>query len=166
MSRILLLVFLVIKMPCDIFSQVAYGKKSIDGSGMVDFAQDSGRGLILPIVEQLPTIVSNGTLLVLKQDSSVYVYEDSTWLQLSKNGKLPLNFITISGAENDSTIIGAKLSSASGVLILESSNKALILPKNATTHVDIKSPRIGTISYDKTYKSIAVYDGNRWIYWK
>ncbi len=63
-------------------------------------------------------------------------------------------------------VLGADSSSASGVLVLESSDKALILPKVTNPHLNMKSPTIGAMCYDTTSKSIAIFNGKEWAYWK
>ncbi|WP_148043492.1 hypothetical protein [Chryseobacterium sp. G0240] len=62
--------------------------------------------------------------------------------------------------------MGASTSSAPGVLVLESANKALILPKVAAPHLNVKNPYPGMICYDTASKSMAVFDGLKWSYWK
>jgi hypothetical protein len=62
--------------------------------------------------------------------------------------------------------MGASTSSASGVLVLESTSKALVLPKVANAETGIKSPVVGTMVYDLYSKSLAIFDGAKWNFWK
>ncbi|MBS1571159.1 MAG: hypothetical protein JST62_02015, partial [Bacteroidetes bacterium] len=65
------------------------------------------------------------------------------------------------------TIIGASSSLADGVLVLESTNKAMVLPMVTDTN-NIPDPAPGMMVYiNKTgAKRLAVYNGNKWTYWK
>jgi len=62
--------------------------------------------------------------------------------------------------------VGSDTTTAPGVLVMESSNKALILPKVATPHLNVKNPYPGMICYDTVSKTMAVFDGLKWSYWK
>jgi hypothetical protein len=59
-----------------------------------------------------------------------------------------------------------KISNAKGVLVLESADKAMILPKITNPHTTVKNPYPGMMCYDLTSKSLAVFDGANWNYWK
>lgn len=147
-------------------AQVAVGKKTIDGSGILDFAQDSGKVIVLPIVDTLPNNPTFGILVGRKSDSTIVFKNDTSWIAFSPKGKLPTDNMNTTGTEKSlSTIIGSKNSSAQGVLVLESTNKALILPKSNDIHL-ISNPRFGSIAYDKVKKSMAIYNGKKWTYWK
>lgn len=148
-------------------AQQIIGKKILSGSGLVDFEADSQKVIILPLVDTLPTSPSFGTLLAFKRDSSVYMRNDSAWVKFGNRGKIPTTFLLNSGIErNLGVLMGAKTTSASGVLVLESTNRALILPKNNNPHSNIVQPRIGSICYDKVRKALAIYNGDRWVYWR
>ena len=62
-------------------------------------------------------------------------------------------------------IIGSTTSLASGVLVLESTNKALMLPRVVSPHLNIKSPYPGLICYDTVKNAIAIFNGESWYYW-
>ena len=64
-------------------------------------------------------------------------------------------------------IIGAQTSAADGVLVLESTTKAMVLPQVADVQ-DILKPAPGMMVYvNKTgAKRLAVFNGSRWSYWK
>jgi hypothetical protein len=51
-------------------------------------------------------------------------------------------------------------------LVLESTSKALVLPKVANAETEIKSPAVGTMVYDLYSKSLAIFDGAKWNFWK
>jgi hypothetical protein len=152
-------------------SQVAIGKKSVDGFGILDFAQDIG-GIILPVVRTLPSGsgATNGTILINAVDSSAVkaqIRVNGAWVDISDANR-DLSGISLNTTANieRGVIIGSKTSSASGVLVLESTDKVLILPKSTNAETNIKSPIVGTMVYDLASKSVAIYDGIKWNFWK
>jgi len=164
MKKILIVVILAISFKAS--AQIAIGKKTIDGSGILDFAQDSGKVIVLPIVDTLPNNPMYGVLVGRKSDSTIVFRNDTAWIAFSPKGKLPSDNMNTAGVEKSlSTTIGNKNSSAQGVLVLESTNKALILPKSNDIHM-ISNPRFGSIAYDKVRKSMAIFNGKKWTYWK
>lgn len=161
-----------------LYAQVSIGKNQVDGAGILDFGNEK-KGIILPIADiETTTNYTNGTLLIDKNDLKVKVFQNNEWLELSDEGSFDAqkdeNNNDISTSANINTteeigkgvIIGAESSEAEGVLILESTDKALILPKVFRPHENILSPVAGTICYDTESDSFAVFDGKVWNYWK
>ena len=102
-----------------------------------------------------------------KTDQKVKMYQNGIWVELSAGGNTS-TIVPYSGTVDNGkqTIIGSRTTSVDGVLVLESANKALVLPKVASPHLNVKSPYPGMICYDTTAKALAVFDGNAWNYWK
>lgn len=159
---------------CVVFTinaQYAIGKFSIDGSALIDFAFNSKGGIVLPKVSEMPTTAAstqNGTILVNAVNLSsitVQMRQNDSWINLTDPIELTnLDINTITDSKTG-FIIGNKTSNAEGALVLESSTKALILPK--TTNVtNLTNVTIGTIFYDMNTKSLAIYDGRIWVFWK
>ncbi|WP_322969496.1 hypothetical protein [Faecalibacter sp. LW9] len=158
-------------------AQVAIGKETINGtSTILDFydAADNFRGIILPAVNDTSaalaanTIANNGTFLFDRTDKKVKMYENGAWVELSEEGDYA-NLIVNTSDENNQeqgVIIGSETSEAKGVLVLESADKAVILPKIANPHATVNSPYPGMMCYDTASKSLAVFDGSVWNYWK
>lgn len=149
-------------------AQIAMQKAQADGDGLLDFATNTTNGILLPIVETLPTDAKEGTILMDKNDKIIKMYTGLIWVPLSDAGSITGITFNASAeiAGTNRVIMGASTSNAPGVLVLESANKALILPKVATPHTNVKSPYPGMICYDTTSKSLAVFDGLKWSYWK
>lgn len=150
------------------FAQVGIGKESIDGDGILDFAPNTTNGIMLPIVETLPNDAVAGTILMDKNDKIVKMKDNAAWLPLSDAGSVnnaTFNTNTEVAGPNR-VIIGNSSTAAPGVLVLESADKALILPKIADPHINVKSPYPGMICYDTVSKTMAVFDGLKWNYWK
>ncbi|WP_426482143.1 hypothetical protein [Chryseobacterium sp. R2ACT005] len=155
---------LFVFMPCK--GQIGIGKSLVDGDGILDFG-DSPKGIVLPLLPALPTNPYPGTFVVDNSDSTVKVFSNGTWISLTDApGNTDRRIINPSVETGRGVIIGAPDSPAEGVLVLESENKALILPKVANPHLNILNPVIGTICYDMVSKTLAVFDGNKWYFWK
>ncbi|NML72431.1 hypothetical protein HHL23_21995 [Chryseobacterium sp. RP-3-3] len=160
-ATIVLLGFYTIK------GQVGMGKASVDGDAILDFPL-SNTGIILPIVEALPTGIaaSNGTFLLDKTDNIVKMRENDLWVPLSDAGSLTGTMPNTSAEQGGGVIIGAPSSPAQGVLVLESASRALVLPKVNDPVGSMKSPIAGTMCYDTVSKTMAVFDGVKWSFWK
>jgi len=164
------------------------GKQSVEGdndSTLLDFNSDSkgnkvagtganSQGIILPAVDNTAnalaatTSYNNGTFLFDKSDKKVKMYENGVWVDLSGEGndtRLVINTSGESSAEQGA-IIGSKTSNAKGILVLEHPEKAMILPRIANPHTTVKNPYAGMMGYDTVSKSLAVFDGENWHYWK
>lgn len=151
-------------------AQVAIGKQAVNGNSTVlDFDNVSGntKGLILPATSGLPTgSLVNGTFVFDVNDKKVKVYENDVWKPLSDAGSSSAVVANNSAEVGQGVIIGATSSTADGVLILESPDKAMILPQIAVPHINVKNPYPGMICYDTASKTLAVFDGSVWNYWK
>ncbi|MCJ7932592.1 MAG: hypothetical protein MUW56_02890 [Chryseobacterium sp.] len=152
------------------FAQIAIGKQGVDGNSTVlDFDNVSGntKGLILPATSGFPTgNLVNGTFIFDVTDNKVKVYENDTWKSLSDAGSLGAVVVNDSAELGKGVVMGAASSSADGVLVLEAPDKAMILPKIAAPHLNVKNPYPGMVCYDTTSKTLAVFDGSVWNYWK
>ncbi|ROI05721.1 hypothetical protein EGI16_04895 [Chryseobacterium sp. G0240] len=61
-----------------IFGQIAVEKNQADGDGLLDFAANTTKGILLPIVETLPTDAVSGTLLMDKNDQVLKMNVESS----------------------------------------------------------------------------------------
>lgn len=150
-------------------AQVAIGgKMSVDGSGILDFPTGTTKGIILPYVTDSSTMtsVTPGTL-VFDMATSKVKYNDGFWQELTDEpGLSPDNLLTGSDLPDAKVIFGSSTSRADGVLVLESTNKALILPHVKDPVNNIKSPVAGMIVFDPDKKLMCVYNGKEWFFWK
>lgn len=151
-------------------AQVAIGKQVVDGSSTVlDFNNVTGntKGLILPATSGIPTgSLVNGTFVFDVTDSKVKVYENDVWKSLSDTGNSAAVVTNNSAELGKGVVMGASSSTADGVLVLESPDKAMILPQIAVPHTNVKNPYPGMMCYDTASKTLAVFDGAVWNYWK
>lgn len=164
----------------NVYSQVAIGKISVSSPSVsLDFGSEN-RGIVLPWVtsEGSVTNVVNGTLVYNLTDKKVKVKYESGWkdLTLNTNGTTVDSSNGVDGAliqgssvnENTSakTAIGTTLTSAPGILVLEDTNKAMVLPTVASPHLNIINPSPGMMVYDNFNKMLAVYNGTVWSFWR
>lgn len=159
-------------------AQVAIGKTNSGNTSVIlefDNATTNKKGIILPAVENTNNAVitgnkavNNGTFLFDRSDDKVKMFENNAWIDLSDSGsetKIAVNTSADQNA-NHGVIIGSATSAAKGVLILESANKALVLPSIQNPHTNVKDPYPGMICYDTASKTLAIFDGAVWNFWK
>lgn len=135
-------------------------------STLIQFEDNNSKGIILPANTSKTNKITNGTFIFDQIDSKVKMYENNNWIDLSDTGDKSTIIINSSTDNGDGVIIGAEKSDADGVLVLESNDKALVLPRIDNAVTDIISPYPGLICYDKTSKTIAIFDGKVWNFWK
>lgn len=170
MKRLLMAVILVLGGFINAIAQTAIEKKTVDGSAVLDFAAGTTKGIILPAVETLPSAPANGTFLFDKVAKIVKMYQNGAWVDLSGVGDIAgtVPIVPYSGTVDNGkqTVIGSRSTTVDGVLVLESADKALVLPKISNPHLNVKSPYPGMMCYDTNRKALAVFDGKVWNYWK
>ena len=168
----LFLVFLSI----NAFSQVAIGKASITNTSVsLEFGNEN-RGIVLPWVESeakvTTTGVVDGTLIYDTSDHKVKLRAASVWKDLSVDATGVADDISIQDTKTDKpsakVVIGADgaTNTTPGILVLSDSDKAMILPKVASPHLNIMKPAAGMIVYDTVSRQLAVYNGKVWSFWK
>lgn len=126
--------------------------------------------------------VVDGTIIFDLADKTVKYMRNGAWSSLT--GALPLiansttyntfNTIDSSLQDNKKESISAKAAignngitdTTTGILVLTDTNKAMVLPKVASPHLNIKNPTPGMMAYDTTKKQLAVYNGTVWSFWK
>ena len=156
-------------------AQTSIGKKVTEGADvLLDFKEGDNRGIILPWVTKQADVNApvGGTLIFDSNDKKVKYYQDgtsATWVDLYiKEGAVDLSIQQAVGesATHTPAVIGKRTSSASGVLVLESSNKAMVLPKMESPHLNILSPQAGTMAFDTKSKMLCIFNGSEWSFWK
>ena len=175
------------------FAQVAIGKASVNPSVSLEFYDnaDNARGIILPWVDgvsntapfitnsPITEIVVNGTLVYDTSDKKVKVKYTTGWRDLSKDATGttvdPLTSVdgltlqnSITDLDNAKVQIGGDpdTDTTPGILVLADTNKAMVLPKVASPHLNIVNPSPGMMVYDTTKKQLAVFNGTVWSFWK
>ncbi len=154
-------------------SQIAIGKPTITNTSVsLEFADTENRGLILPYVETKTGITNNGTLIYDTTDYKVkYLKDSGIWTDLSIDNTGTANILIQTSKTESATaksVIGTAgaADSTPGMLVLSDSNKAMILPKVASPHLNIIDPAPGMMAYDTVKRQLAVYNGKVWTFWK
>lgn len=161
-----------------LFSQVAIGKTTISSPSVSLEFGAGNKGMILPWVTSTAAVtnVVDGTMVYDLTDKKVKVKYTAGWKDFSikPSGSTVDPITSIDGVviqntanENTSakTAIGT-LTTTPGILVLEDSNKAMVLPKVASPHLNIINPSPGMIIYDTFNKQLAVFNGRDWSFWK
>lgn len=161
------------------YSQVIIGDQTGTATNktavLLEFAAGQNKGIILPYVRTMPVSPSLGTILVdaTDQTKASVKYYNGTWRDLSSGNQADITTsmtlqpsLSVTESSGSKVIIGATSTSSSGVLVLESTQKAMVLPQVNSTS-DVKSPSPGMMVYvNKTgAKRLAVYNGAKWTYW-
>ena len=145
---------------------------TVSTSSSLEFPANQNRGIILPYVTSAATLDANnavnGTLIYDRATNRVRGKQNGVWTDFSTEaGTVDASIQT--GAVEDltrKTVIGATSSAAPGVLILEGNNKAMLLPRTASPHLNVKNPAAGMMVYDTTTKQVAFYNGTSWSFWR
>ncbi|UOU98435.1 hypothetical protein MUU74_00365 [Chryseobacterium daecheongense] len=155
-------------------SQVAFGKDNIvNQSALVEFGTGN-KGIILPSVAAAPGSVG-GTFIFNTSSKAVEVYEginnnnNGGWTSLTDENQGVVHSFSNAGPDVTGAkgiIIGANSTTKPGIMVLESTTKAMVLPLVANPHTSIKGAIAGTMVYDTASDTLAVYDGQNWSYWK
>ncbi|MGL6128565.1 hypothetical protein SAMN05444360_1345 [Chryseobacterium carnipullorum] len=152
-------------------------------SVLLEFANTNNKGILLPYVRQKTSIPTEGSIILDVTDPTnarikFFNNTPSTtdhWTDLSGQGADVSFYLnsqpTMSQITEDSnarSIIGANFTTVNdGVLVLESSTKALVLPVVSDVN-NIPSPSPGMMVFvNKTgTKRLAVFNGSKWSFWK
>lgn len=148
------------------------GTAAVKNSVLLEFANTGNKGIVLPYVTMLPSFPSEGTIIL---DATVPTearvkYYNGSWVDLSGQDfdiSTELFLQPVTTEEPDSkVIIGDETSVAKGVLVLESANKAMVLPTVSSTN-EIANPSPGMMVYVKgDNKRLAVFNGSKWSFWR
>ncbi|MCI3938575.1 hypothetical protein MQX03_15355 [Chryseobacterium aahli] len=153
-------------------SQVAIGKTTVTNSSVsLEFSDADKKGIILPYIEDKSAITENGSVIFDNTDHKVKYLKDNSWFDLSVDttGK---SDIAIQQSKTElataKTVIGTNgaTDTTNGILVLSDVDKAMILPRVASPHLNIINPASGMMVYDTTKRQLAVYNGTVWSFWK
>lgn len=154
----------------------AIGTAAVKTSVLLEFPANQNKGLILPYVRTLPATPAEGTLLLDATDPTKarIKYYNGAWVDLSgQDSNITSTLATqptaaqVSEFPSAKVIVGAKSSTANGVLVLESTTKSMVLPIVADVQ-NIPSPSPGMMVYVNKAgaKRLAVFNGSKWSFWK
>ena len=161
-------------------AQVAVGKGSVQNNSIsLEFGNEN-RGMILPWVTNTGAVSGavEGTVVYDLSDHKVKTKNASGWKDLSidstgttidpQNSTVDLATIqnNVTTENTDAAVRIGTPTATPGILVLEDTNKAMILPRVASPHLNIINPAPGMMVYDTTAKQLAVFNGTVWSFWK
>jgi len=117
------------------------------------------RGILLEPAT-LPASPSAGTIIFDDSTASLRYYNGSSWSTAATGGTINT---VVDYTTTSQVIINSTFSSATGLFIIEATNRALVLPKLSNGLLAIKSPTPGLLYYDTLLKAMMVYNGNLWV---
>ena len=184
-SIVLLSIFLSVKFYSQVIIGDAIGTATAaqKSSVLLEFANTNNKGLILPYVRTKASSPTEGAVILDVSDPNnarVKYYNNNSltsdrWTDLSGQGA---NVSTILSSQPTSstnvelaeakTVIGASTTTVNdGVLVLESTTKAMVLPIVSDVN-NIPSPSPGMMVFvNKTgAKRLAVFNGTVWSFWR
>lgn len=173
-----------------VFSQVRIGQSAAtnlsSNSVLLEFGDTKNKGIILPYVESVPaegsTQAAGGTIIFDVSGNSEYKIkvknQNNGWRDLSiLSGYSTTVASSVKNPQTDpltdnasaKVIIGSATSAADGILVLESAEKAMVLPI-VNDYKAIKNPSPGMMAFLTTGPAIEqrliVFNGQRWTFWR
>lgn len=170
-----------------IYSQVRFGTSAATSvtntSVLLEFGDTNNKGIILPYVETVPTAAVGGTIIFDVSANTQYKVrvknENGGWTDLSnisgystavETKVKPLQAAPLVDLPGAKAIIGARSSAADGVLVLESADKAMVLPI-VQDYKAILNPSPGMMAFikhasDATKHRLIVFNGQTWSFLK
>ena len=156
-------------------AQVNIGGTSISSpSASLEFGIGN-KGIVLPYVTSASDVVAagvvDGTFIFDSTDKKVKLRTNGQWFDFTKDETGSVNVsIQTTKAENVNAkaVIGSNANNdiTPGILVLSDTNKAMILPKVASPHLNIVNPAPGMMVYDTSAHQLAVYNGSVWTFWR
>lgn len=154
-------------------AQVAIGKNAVSNASVsLEFAEEP-KGIILPWVTAAADVtqVVNGTLILDTADKKIKAKLASGWKDLTVyeiNNAIDTSLQT---NPLKPEFANAKVSietptNTAGILVLEDTNKAMVLPIVENPWQTIKNPAPGMMAYDSQTQQLAVFNGTVWTFWK
>lgn len=157
----------------------AIGTAPVKTSVLLEFAANQNKGIIVPYVRALPaaSASNHGTILLDASTATaarMKYSNGSAWTDLSgQNGNVTtvLSGQPTSGSTMDlptsKAVIGATSSAIDGVLVLESTTKAMVLPQvSDVQNVVNPSPGMMVFVNRNGAKRLAVFNGAKWSFWE
>ena len=154
-------------------SQVAIGKATVTNTSVSLEFGTANKGLLLPWVTSAASVSGavDGTIIYDTSDKKVKYRKNGSWFDLSVDTTGVVDTTlqdTLTENTSAKMVIGTNgaADTTPGILVLSDTDKAMVLPKVASPHLNIISPSSGMMVYDTTAKQLAVYNGKVWSFWK
>lgn len=161
-------------------AQVTIGRDFLSSEAVLLEFGIENKGLILPWVDSANAVDSDsnsgtsntngavaGTFIFDSSNNRIKLKKNNHWKDLSGNDGVSDRATIINRPEipENGVLIGSSTTSARGILIVESTNQAMVLPR-VDSFQDIVDPAPGMMVFVKNTKMLAVYNGVTWSFWK
>lgn len=161
-------------------AQITIGRDSLSSEAVLLEFGNENKGLILPWVNSINDVDADsnavnsntngskpGTFVFDSSDNRIKLKKNNTWIDLSGTDGTSnqSNIINRPESLENGVIIGSSSTSARGILIIESTNQAMVLP-TVDNYLDIVDPSPGMMVFVKGTKMLAVFNGEVWSFWK
>jgi hypothetical protein len=152
---------------------VAIGKSSVTNTSVsLEFGAEN-RGLLLPWVTSATSVTGavDGTIIYDITDKKTKYLKAGSWFDLTIDTTGVVD-TTLQDSLVEKTSAKAAIGkdattdATPGILVLTDKDKAMILPKVASPHLNIINPSAGMLVYDTTAHQLAVFNGTVWSFWK
>lgn len=155
-------------------------------SVLLEFGTDNDKGIILPYVETVPSGTNDakgGTIIFDVSANSEYRVkvknENAGWSDLSQVSGYspsvesivkPPQALPLTDKAGAKAVIGNSATATDGVLVLDSSDKAMVLPI-VSNYTNIPNPSPGMMAFlkhptDSAKHRLIVFNGQKWTFWK
>lgn len=155
-------------------------------SVLLEFGTDNDKGIILPYVETVPSGANDakgGTIIFDVSANSEYKVkvknENAGWNDLSRVSGFstsvesivkPPQASPLADKAGAKAVIGNSATATDGVLVLDSSDKAMVLPI-VSNYTNIPNPSPGMMAFlkhptDSAKHRLIVFNGQKWTFWK
>lgn len=146
-------------------------------SVLLEFANTNNKGIILPYVRTKSTAPTEGSIILDASnpaDARVKYY-NGNWVDLSGQGASIGTLLNSQPTEAQvtepaeaKTIIGAAATPVTdGVLVLESTTKAMVLPQvDDVNNIPQPSPGMMVFVRKEGSERLALFNGSKWSFWK
>lgn len=141
-------------------------------SVLLEFQQNVDKGIILPWTNGEVASPVNGTIILDANARKVKAFSNNAWIDLSRGAKttnaIDLTLQQAPNVENASAkvVIGDVNGAPDGILVLNSTDRAMVLPKVESPHLFISNPAAGMMVYDPINNLLCLYNGTEWSFWK
>lgn len=154
-------------------AQIAIGRPTTTNATVsLEFGTEN-MGLLLPWVTSAAAVTGSvdGTIIFDAADKKVKYKKAGAWFDLTVNTNGAVNTV-LQDPLTEQAAAGVKIGTNAdsdptpGILVLTDADKAMILPKVASPHLNIINPSPGMMVYDTTARQLAVFNGTVWTYWR
>lgn len=174
MKKIIIILGLIIG--GSVSSQITIGTDETSSDAVSLEFGEGDLGMALPMVEDATNVEGDygGTLIYDLKDNKVKVYlgegNSGTWMNLTNSGNLQNTPTDTSIQDNRTENAEAKVgigtpTNKKGILVLEDTDKAMVLPLVQKPYYAIEDPVAGTMAYDPDEQILAAFNGEKWYFW-